>query len=125
MHPILSRPRNLALYLLAWIPIAGMLVHSFAGSDGLSWQEAIVLTVPLCLVYAFVCLAAWYPCQATPLEKSSFVRLALTHLTAAVLLSVLWAAMAKELALGLARYAGCVGLDRRLETLRYFSLLWA
>ncbi len=76
-------------------------------------------------MYAFVCLAAWYPCQATPLEKSSFVRLVLTHLTAAALLSVLWAALAKELAIGLARHAGFLGLDRRLETLKYFSLLSA
>ena len=125
MHPILSRPRNLALYLLAWIPIAGMLVHSFAGSDGLSWQEAIVLTVPLCLIYAFVCLAAWYPCQATPLETSSFLRLVATHLTVAALLSVLWGSLAKALGIALAHHAGFVGLDRRLETVKYFSLLWA
>jgi hypothetical protein len=125
MHPILGRLRNLALYLLAWVPIAGMLMYALVGTEGLSSKEAIALTVPLCLVYAFVCLAAWYPCQATPLEKSSFVRLALTHLTAAVLLSVLWAALAKELAIVLARYSGFVELDRRLETLRYFSLLWA
>lgn len=125
MHPILGRLRNLALYLLAWIPIAGMLMYALVGSEGLSWGEAIALSAPLCLVYAFVCLAAWYPCQATPLEKSSFVRLLLTHLTAAVLLSVLWAALAKELAIVLARYGGFAGLDRRLETLRYFSLLWA
>src|SRR5215467_1605672 len=125
MHPILSRPRNLALYLLAWIPIAGMLVHSFAGSDGLSWQEAIVLTVPLCLIYAFVCLAAWYPCQATPLETSSFLRLVVTHLTVAALLSVLWGSLAKALGIALAHHAGFVGLDRRLETVKYFSLLWA
>jgi two-component system, LytTR family, sensor histidine kinase AlgZ len=125
MHPILGRLRNLGLYLLAWVPIAGMLMYALIGSEGLSSKEAIALTVPLCLVYAFVCLAAWYPCQATPLEKSSFVRLVVTHLTAAVLLSVLWAALAKELAIVLARYAGFVELDRRLETLRYFSLLWA
>src|SRR5215471_6897324 len=125
MHPILGRLRNLALYLLAWVPIAGMLMYALVGTEGLRSKEAIALTVPLCLVYAFVCLAAWYPCQATPLEKSGFVRLVVTHLSAAVLLSVLWAALAKELAIVLARYAGFVELDRHLETLRYFSLLWA
>lgn len=125
MHPILGRLRNLALYLLAWIPIAAMLMYALVGSEGLTWQEAVALSVPLCLVYAFVCLAAWYPCQATPVEKSGFTRLVLTHLTTAALLSILWAALAKELGIGLARYAGFAGLDRRLETLRYFSLLWA
>ncbi|HYA25023.1 MAG TPA: histidine kinase [Terriglobales bacterium] len=124
MHPILGRLRNLGLYLLAWIPVAGMLVHSLVGPDGLSWREAIALSVPLCLVYAFVCLAAWYPCRATPLEKSSFTRLVLTHLTAAVVLSSLVGGMlTRGLAIALARHAGFVGLDQRVE--KHFSLLWA
>jgi hypothetical protein len=121
MHPILGRLRNLGLYLLAWIPVAGMLAHSLTGSRGLSWPEAIALTVPLCLVYAFVCLAAWYPCRSTPLEKSSFTRLVLTHLTAAVVVSALWIAVARALATTLARRAGFVGLEDRLD----FSVLWA
>ena len=121
MHPILSRLRNLGLYLLAWIPVAGMLAHSLTGARGLSWPDAIALTVPLCLVYAFVCLAAWYPCRATPLEKSSFTRLVLTHLTAAVVVSALWTATARALATALARHAGFVGLEHRLD----FSVLWA
>jgi hypothetical protein len=121
MHPILGRPRNLGLYLLAWIPVAGMLAHSLTGTRGLSWPEAIALTVPLCLVYAFVCLAAWYPCRATPLEKSSFTRLVLTHLTAAVVVSALWTATARALATALERHAGFIGLEGRLD----FSVLWA
>ena len=123
MHPILGRLRNLGLYLLAWIPVAAMLVHSLTVSGGLSRPEATVLTVPLCLLYAFVCLAAWYPCRATPLEKSSFTRLVLTHLTAAVVVSALWTASARALAIALARHAGFVGLDLRLEN--HFSVLWA
>jgi signal transduction histidine kinase len=123
MHPILGRLRNFGLYLLAWIPVAGMLAHSLVGPDAMTWREAIALTVPLCLVYAFVCLAAWYPCRATPLERSSFSRLVLTHLTAAVVLSALWGATAKAVATALAHHAGFVGLDQRLE--KHFSVLWA
>jgi two-component system, LytTR family, sensor histidine kinase AlgZ len=123
MHPILFRLRNLGLYLLAWIPVAGMLVHSLTRPGGLSWPEAIAVTIPLCLVYAFVCLAAWYPCRATPLEKSSFTRLVLTHLTAAVVVSALWTSLARALAIALARHAGFVGLDQRLE--KHLSVLWA
>ena len=123
MHPILARRRNLGLYLLAWIPVAAILVHSLAGSGGLSWGEALALAGPLCLVYAFACLAAWYPCRATPLERSSFARLVLTHLTAAVLLSELWTLLAKGLAIALERYRGFAGLDQRLD--QQLSLLWA
>jgi two-component system, LytTR family, sensor histidine kinase AlgZ len=123
MHPILGRMRNLGLYLLAWIPVVAILMHSMTGSGGLTWLEAFVLTVPLCLIYAFDCLAAWYPCRATPLDKSSFARLILTHLTAAILMSLLWSAIAKALAILLARHAGFVGLDQRLE--KHLSLFWA
>ena len=88
MHPILSRFRQLGLYLLAWVPLAGILIYLLVRA-GESWTVAAALTVPLCFVYAFLCLAAWYPCRATPLESSGFLKLLLTHFTAAVLLSAL------------------------------------
>jgi two-component system sensor histidine kinase AlgZ len=123
MHPILAQLRRLGLYLVAWVPLGGILVYLLAGSDGLNWREATVVTVPLCLVYAFVCLSAWYPCRATPLEQSGFLRLLLTHLTAAALLSTLWVLMAKGLAFALARWPAFIGLDQRLP--KHFSLFWA
>jgi two-component system sensor histidine kinase AlgZ len=122
MHPLLTRPRQLGLYLLAWFPLAGILVYLLAEPGALSWGEATAITGPLCLAYAFVCLAAWYPCRATPLEKSGFVKLLLTHLTAAVLLSTLWLQMAKGLSVGLMRWGGFPGLDQRLA--KYIPLLW-
>jgi hypothetical protein len=122
MHPLLTRPRQLGLYLLAWIPLAGILVYLLTGPGALSWGEATVLTLPLCLAYAFVCLSAWYPCRATPLEKSGFVKLLLTHLTAAVLLSTLWIQLAKGLSVVLMRWWGFTGLDQRLA--KYVPLLW-
>jgi len=123
MHPLLSRPRQLGLYLLAWVPLAGILVYLLTGGGGLGVGEATAITVPLCLVYAFVCLAAWYPCRATPLEKSGFLKLLLTHLTAAALLGTYWTYQAKELAIGLAHFwPGYAGLDQRLA--KHSALLW-
>jgi len=120
MHPILFRRRQLGLYLLAWAPLAGILVFLLARA-GESWMVA-VLTVPLCFVYAFLCLMAWYPCRATPLVQSGFLKLLLTHFTAAVLLSTLWLQLAKGLARGLTLWAGFAGLDQR--TTKYLPLLW-
>src|SRR5271169_6270882 len=120
MHPLLTRPRRLGLYLLAWLPLVAILSYSL--SSDLGWSAALALTGPLCLVYAFVCLAAWYPCRATPLEQSGFAKLLLTHFTAAVLLSTLWVQLAKGLAIALTRWAGFAGLDQRLP--KYFPLLW-
>jgi len=122
MHPLLTRPRQLGLYLLAWVPLAGILVYLLTGSSGLNWREAIILTLPLCLVYAFACLSAWYPCRALPLERSGFVKLALVHLTDSALVSVLWVQIAKGFAVALVRWGGFTGLDQRLA--KYTSLLW-
>ncbi len=121
MHPILSRFRQLGLYLLAWVPLAGILVYLLVRA-GESWMVAAALTLPLCFVYAFLCLAAWYPCRATPLEASGFLKLLLTHFTAAVLLSAVWVQLAKGLATGLTRWAGLSGLDERAA--KYLPLLW-
>jgi hypothetical protein len=121
MHPILTRFRQLGLYLLAWVPLAAILIYLLVRA-GESWLVAAALTLPLCFVYAFMCLAAWYPCRATPLEKSGFFKLLLTHFTAAVLLSALWMQLAKLLAGGLTRWPGFVGLDQR--SAKYLPLLW-
>jgi hypothetical protein len=58
MHPLLARFRNLGIYLLAWIPVAAMLAYLLRASGGLGWSDALALSLPLCLIYAFVCLAA-------------------------------------------------------------------
>jgi two-component system, LytTR family, sensor histidine kinase AlgZ len=122
MHPLLTRPRQLGLYLLAWVPLAGILVYLLA-NGGLRVGEAAAITVPLCLVYAFVCLAAWYPCRATPLEKSGFLKLLLTHLTTAAVLGTYWTYQAKEIAIGLAHFwPRFAGLDQRLA--KHTALLW-
>ena len=66
MHPILGRIERLAAYLAVWL-IAGVLVAGVFTRFGLGWVEALALLVPLFLVYAFVCLSAWYVSRATPL----------------------------------------------------------
>lgn len=123
MHPLFARPRQLGFYLLAWVPVVALLMHSFIGAGGLSLLEATAIAVPLCLVYAFDCLAAWYPCRATPLEKSGFAKLVLTHLTAAAVLAVFWTYQAKEFAIALAHFwPRFAGLDQRLA--KHYALLF-
>jgi len=103
MHPILAHLRRLALYLLAWIPIALLLAYLLGMAHTIRWQEAVAVAFPLCLVYAFVCLSAWYSCRVTPLERSSFSRLFLTHLTTALLATALWVIIAKVLVIELSQ----------------------
>ena len=69
MHPILGRVDRLAIYLGVWLSACALVAGVFT-RFGLGWIEALVLLVPLFLIYAFVCLSAWYVSRATPLTTS-------------------------------------------------------
>lgn len=97
MHPLLTRINRLGLYLLAWVPLTATSIYVVASRGTLGWLQAAALVVPIFLLYAFLCLSAWYPCRATPLGKVSFIRLLLTHLIAAGLISFVWIQIAAAL----------------------------
>jgi two-component system, LytTR family, sensor histidine kinase AlgZ len=121
MHPILSNARRLTLYLIAWLPIAILLAFLLQASADVSVAEALALSIPLCLLYALMCLSAWYSCRATPLE-SGFSRLALTYLFAGSLNSIIWVVAARGLIYGFARFDLFPGLDARIS--RDYPLLF-
>lgn len=111
MHPILGHFRRLVLYLAAWGPIAGILSYLFASLGGMSGERAVALALPLCLIYAFVCLSAWYSCRSLPLDNSASW---LTHLVAAIAASVIWVAIARGMAMALSAIPMFTGLDQQL-----------
>jgi two-component system sensor histidine kinase AlgZ len=82
MHPILTRRGRIGPYLVAWAPLAGLLTGLMRATCELSWFEALIVVVPVAVVYAFVCLAAWYPCKAVPLSAARLPRLVVTHVVA-------------------------------------------
>ena len=98
MHPILGNLRRLIPYLLGWLPLSGMLVYLLAVPGGLTWMEAFALGIPLCLLYGFMCLSAWYSCRWTPLDRAGALQVALTHLLGAIVVSGFWILAAKALA---------------------------
>src|SRR5438876_1001702 len=102
MHPILGQIRRLLLYLAAWGPLSAILLYLFASLGGLSWGRAAAMALPLCLVYAFVCLSAWYTCRSIPFENSGAW---LAHLAAATVASLLWIGAARVLAFALATFS--------------------
>jgi sensor histidine kinase YesM len=119
MHPILGQFRRLVLYLAAWGPISAILVYLFASLGGLTWGRAVAMSLPLCALYAFVCLSAWYTCRGIPLENSASW---LAHLIAAGVASLLWIAIARVLALGLSSFQTFAGLDQ--QTARAYPILF-
>jgi two-component system, LytTR family, sensor histidine kinase AlgZ len=116
MHPLLTPINRFGLYLLAWVPLAGILIYLMAVPGKLGWLDAAVLILPLCLIYQFVCLSAWYSCKAAPIQKSTGQRLWITHVLAAAVLSLLWVLLARLLAYGLAQFPYFQGLDRRFAS---------
>ncbi len=88
MHPILGRIDRLAAYLAVWLSVCVLVAGVFT-RFGLNWAESLALLVPLFLVYAFVCLSAWYVSRATPLTASVF-RVMASSIVAALFAAGLW-----------------------------------
>ena len=109
MHPILASRRYLALYLVAWLPVAVLLTAAMMITGWGGWVQSLLFVFPMVVVYAFLCLSAWYPCRAMPLGDQRAEMALLMHIAAAALSALLWVAMAWLLAEGFERstlYAG-------------------
>jgi len=67
MHPIVSDRRRLALYLGVWLLIGLMVAGLLSLLLPLDATQAMSFALPLALVYASICLSAWWVCRAVPL----------------------------------------------------------
>jgi two-component system sensor histidine kinase AlgZ len=104
MHPLIAGQGRLSLYLLAWTPLALLLAYLLVMMGGLGWQEAVTLSLPLALFYAFICLTPWYMCRVLPLDGSPAFKILGNHLAAAIVAGLTWIVLAKGLGLLLGRY---------------------
>jgi len=115
MNPLLAQLRRTLLYLIAWIPLAGLLAYLLAMSRQIRPEEAVALAVPLCLFYAFFCLSAWYPCRTTPIDGVSLEKLLMTHVGGALVAAGTWTFAAWVLAWILSSSVNAFrGLNERL-----------
>lgn len=90
MHPILAHRRRLAPYLVPWVLLGLLFSVVLQQIGGSSWHAALGLAVPLMELYAFICLAAWFPTRATGLERPRLWQAASRHVLAALLSVLLW-----------------------------------
>jgi two-component system, LytTR family, sensor histidine kinase AlgZ len=90
MHPIFQRPARLLAFLgaaaAAGLLLSGLLEALTPGSI----DEALELGVPLTLLFAFQCLATWYPARAWPVDTTPRARLVGAHAVFAVSSLALW-----------------------------------
>jgi hypothetical protein len=104
MNPLLAGQGRLSLYLAAWTPLALLLAYLLTMTGGLMWSEAVALSFPLALFYAFVCLAPWAMCRVLAIGESPVYKILGNHLAAAVVAGLIWIVSAKGLAVALGHY---------------------
>ena len=109
MHPVLTDRKRLALYLATWILLALLLAFLVTEPGRFGFGAAALLALPPAVLYAFVCLAAWYPVRAMPLRAASAMRLVVTHIAAAVVLSAVWLLLFRAWARALEWMKGSAG----------------
>jgi hypothetical protein len=124
MHPILADWRRLFAYVLAWELLGGLLSSLLVFSGNFTWTSAWCLAIPLCALYAFVCLGAFWVCRAAPLRFQSVKALeaAGAQVAAATLSAALWlqASRAWAAALeGLGFFPGLIESQRRAAPLLF------
>jgi len=85
LHPILRHRQRLAPYLVVWLFLGTLMTFAVVGQELALWGGALLLILPPTLLYSFVCLASWYPCQANPVPETPVPRVLVVHLMAALL----------------------------------------
>jgi two-component system, LytTR family, sensor histidine kinase AlgZ len=101
MHPILRNPKWLAQYVAVWLGLGYMLALLMRVPGALSWREALLTALPLCVFFAFACLTPWYMIRQLPPASSQVsshgLQQSLYHASAAVLATALWVALARAI----------------------------
>ncbi len=114
MHPIFRSTRRLVIYAVDWTLLAQFPALIFARANGLTRAETAALVSPLAVIYSFLCLFTWYPCRFTPLQKSGFVRVVVTNVLGAIVMSYLWMLIALLVAAGISLFPAFHGLNQKL-----------
>src|SRR5262245_34844720 len=81
---------RIGLFLVVGL-LLGALVMALLGAGGLPWFEALLLGLPLGMVFGAICLGARYPCRAAPLATTAPLRILATHASAAFASLGVWA----------------------------------
>jgi len=89
MHPIFRSRTGWLTYLAIWIQMGAMLGFVLSIFGKLRFLDGIILTLPVTILLAIVCLSPWYTCRALPLNRVPFPRVVLSHVVAAGLASSL------------------------------------
>ena len=104
MHPLLERTSRLLLYLAAWGILGGLLAGVLQLATDRPFGETEMFAGPLTLIYANICLSAWWVCKAVPLGRARLGPMLGTLLGTALFSTLLWAALGTMWSIALDRF---------------------
>jgi len=79
MHPLFSDTRHLFWYIAVWIVIGNAIASMLVTGGSVPVQNAVFFCVPVCVMYGFLAMTAYYVCRALPLAKRRMLRLLATY----------------------------------------------
>ncbi len=123
MHPLLTGRLRMSLYLVFFLGIGLLLAGLLVLLEPRPFSAALLFVGPLTLVYASICLSAWYVCRAHPPATTPALQLLGSLAGAALQSSAVWVGLGALWAVLLAR-AAHVGPDRA-GILRDLAVLFA
>jgi hypothetical protein len=94
MHPLLQGRMRPVLYLVLWLGIGALLVTLLVLFQPRPVGQAVGFAAPLTLVYASICLSAWWVCRANPLATTPPLRLLNATVGAALQAGAVWVGLA-------------------------------
>ena len=86
MHPFLRDWRSFAIWMAAWLPLGPIMALVWHYSGDVRTVETAAVMVPITIVLSFVCLSPFYMCRTLPLRSASKANIAISHMTAAMIL---------------------------------------
>lgn len=113
MHPMIERPIRLVAYLgvaATFGILLAILVQSIAPG---SFRAALLLCLPLALIYGFQCLSVWYPVRQLPASRAGAPQLVLLLTLASLVSAAIWTGVGRLWASLLARTTEFVELPAR------------
>jgi two-component system sensor histidine kinase AlgZ len=92
------RKTGFAALAIAAVLFATILATLLVTNWAFDWRAAIALALPMSALAQGIAWSARYPCRTNPLGRTDPWRIALTHITAALVLSYLWVGVSRILA---------------------------
>jgi two-component system, LytTR family, sensor histidine kinase AlgZ len=90
MHPILSQPRRLLWYVLAWTIPGILLAWALVIVHSVAWSSALLFSLPAVHLYGFILTSSYYVCRSLPIRQRTVLSVVAVFGSASLLSSLLW-----------------------------------